>query len=153
MCQVRGENHSHDSLLPKGNEPGDYPEGARLTAFLQRHQKGVPGGDAGTAPHHTQEQKECALQQAGFPLEPKAKICFEGQALTCHCHCSPSFLYAWAQTKLGEERAGGPTHGPPNVMSLVLFAFQFGCVSGQSRRSQKFVGFECLDSCYSPTRP
>lgn len=124
MCQVRGENHSHDSLLPKGNEPADYPEGARLTAFLQRHQKGVPGGDAGTAPHHTEEQKECTLQQAGFPLEPKAKICFEGQALTCHGHCSPSFLYAWAQTKLGEEGAWGADPWPTkcNVIGALCFS-------------------------------
>lgn len=49
-CQVRGENHSHGFSASKGNKPADYPEGARLTAFLQRRQKGAPGGAAGTLP-------------------------------------------------------------------------------------------------------
>lgn len=72
LCARHGVRTTHtNSLLPKGSETPGCREGGRLTAFLQRHQKGVQGRCQHQCLSHKRTERELTSQQAGFSLEPK----------------------------------------------------------------------------------
>lgn len=141
MCQVWGEQHSRTPSASQSKWATWYPEGGRLTAFCQRHHKGSRRWYL--CPSHPRTKRGCTVQQVGFSLEPKLFLSKDLSWGTC-AHPSSFFPTPPGSVEVGGHGVGR-AHVPLKVMPPGPFAFQFGWTHGQSRCSQKFVGFEYLD--------